>query len=182
MVPKVLCILADGVEEIEVVAPVDILRRAGVEVVMVSPDAREQGEVVGKTGIRIGVDAALSEVGFLEFDALLVPGGPAISALREKGEIASLARTFQQNGKVVAGICAAPLLLKDAGLLDGRRHTAHYTTYNELGDAERGQRVIVDGSLVTSRGAGTAVEFGLALAALLAGEDVAREVADSIMA
>ncbi len=182
MASKVLCILSDGVEEIEVVAPVDILRRAGAEVLMVSPGAGEQGEVVGKTGIRIGIDAALSEITPQEFDALLLPGGPAVSVLREEGEITSLVRTFQEEGKVVAGICAAPLLLKDAGLLEGRRHTAHYTTYNELGDAERGQRVIVDGSLVTSRGAGTAVEFGLALAALLEGEEVAREVADSIMA
>ncbi|MDP7496536.1 MAG: DJ-1/PfpI family protein, partial [Roseibacillus sp.] len=79
MAAKVLCILTDGVEEIELVTPVDILRRAGAEVVMATPGAR--GEVVGKMGIRIGADALLSGMDPSAFDALLLPGGPAVAAL-----------------------------------------------------------------------------------------------------
>lgn len=177
---RVLCIVADGVEETELVAPVDILRRAGAEVVMATPNVTLQ--VTGKHGIRIEADSLLNEVEGDSFDALLLPGGPAVLSLRKEGRVAGLAKSFGAHGKVVAAICAAPLLLRDAGLLDGRRHTAHFTTYGELTRAEAGERVIVDGNVITSRGAGTAVEFGLAVASHLVGEGVAQEVADAIMA
>ena len=180
MAAKVLCILVDGVEEIELVTPVDILRRAGAEVVMATSGAGR--EVVGKMGIRIRADAFLSGIDPSAFDALLLPGGPAVAVLRKEEGMVSLVRSFGDAGKVVAGICAAPLLLHDAGLLEGRRHTAHFTTHKELMAAEGEERVIVDGSLVTSRGAGTAVEFGLALAALLEGKEAVKEVAEAIMA
>jgi len=180
MTSKVLCILADGIEETELIAPVDILRRVGVEVVMTTPDG--SGEVRGKMGVRIGADAGLSQLNLNDFDALLLPGGPAVMELREKGEMTSLARAFGDAGKVVAAICAAPLLLQDAGLLEGKRYTSHFSTHGELKTAEPDERVIVDGKIVTSRGAGTAIEFGLALASLLAGDSVARRVALDIMA
>lgn len=177
---RVLCVLEDGVEETELVAPVDVLRRAGLKVVMASASGAAQ--VTGKNGIVIGADAKLAELSAGDFDALLLPGGPAVMALRESGEAARLARAFGEAGKPVAAICAAPLLLHDAGLLDGRRHTAHFSTYGELTRAEEDERVVIDGNVITSRGAGTAVEFGLALAAQLAGEDASRMVAEAIMA
>ena len=180
MAGKVLCILTDGIEETELVAPVDILRRAGVEVVMAT--ANESAAVTGKMGIRVGGDAKLSEVDVNAFDVLLLPGGPAVSELREAGEIASLARSFSDAGKVIGAICAAPLLLHDAGLLEGKRHTSHFSTHEELTSAEPGERVIVDGLIVTSRGAGTSVDFGLALASLVAGRQVAMQVSADIMA
>lgn len=180
MVSKVLCVLADGLEEIELIAPVDILRRAGVEVVMATPSGSV--EVRGKMGVRIGADAGLSGLDTDNFDALLLPGGPAVMELRESGEITSLARSFWNARKVIAAICGAPLLLHDAGLLAGKRHTGHFSTRGELRGVETDERVIVDGQIVTSRGAGTAIEFGLALASLLAGEEVAARVAADIMA
>jgi 4-methyl-5(b-hydroxyethyl)-thiazole monophosphate biosynthesis len=144
--------------------------------------ASAERTVTGKHGIVIGADALLAEVASDSFDALLLPGGPAVRALREAGAVAQVAKEFGMAGKLVAAICAAPLLLKDAGLLEGRRHTAHFTTFGELPRAEGDQRVVVDGTLITSRGAGTAVEFGLAVAAYLVGDEAAREVAAAIMA
>ena len=176
---RVLCLLADGVEETELVAPVDILRRAGIEVVMAS--VAEQRVVRGKHGIEIGAEVSLADLETESFDALLLPGGPAVMTLRESGETARLAKEFGDAGKLVAAICAAPLLLHDAGLLEGKRHTAHSGTYQELTRAEADQPVVVDGQVITSRGAGTAVEFGLAVAAHLAGQEKAREVAEAIM-
>lgn len=180
MAQRVLCIVADGVEETELVAPVDMLRRAEVEVVLASPSGASF--VTGKNGIQLGAEVALAEIAPASFDALLLPGGPAVMDLRAGGAIATLAAEFARNEKLIAAICAAPLLLQDAGLLDGRRYTAHSSTYTELTRALADERVVVDGQLITSRGAGTAVEFGLAIVEVLEGADVARGVAEAIMA
>lgn len=179
MSKRVLCIVADGVEETELIAPVDFLRRAGVEVLMASTD--EFYEVTGKHGIQVCADARLMDLDVDSFDALLLPGGPAVIELRKTGEIAKLARHFAEAGKVVGAICAAPLLLQDAGLLKDCEHTAHFTTYEELTAADAEQAVVVDGLMVTSRGAGTSIAFGLALVAKLVDQKTADEIAKAIM-
>lgn len=177
---RVLCLLADGVEETELVAPVDVLRRAGAEVVLASMTG--QREITGKHDMVLVADSLIEDVDPAGFDLLFLPGGPAVMWLREDGRAAKLAAGYAAAGKPVAAICAAPLLLKDAGLLEGRRHTAHFSVYGELDQAEADERVLVDAGVTTSRGAGTAVDFGLVLAAQLTGDKSAREVAESIMA
>ena len=180
MKKRVLCLLADGVEELELVAPVDVLRRAGAEVVLAA--LGERLEVVGRNGIKISADAALADVETDSFDLLLVPGGAAVAALRKDGRPAQLARQFSDAGKAVAAICAGPLVLEDAGLLEGKRFTAHFSAANELPGAQTGERVIEDGLIITSRGAGTALDFGLALVDHLFGEAKEEEIARAIMA
>ncbi len=175
---RVLCLLENGFEEIEAIAPVDLLRRAGIEVVMAGVSARE---VTGKCGVRVTADALLEEVSGDDFDALFFPGGPAVMLLRNNAEIIALIRAFHGAGKSIAAICAAPLLLKDAGILAGERITAHFSTTGELPEITGG-RVEREANLLTSRGAGTAIEFGLAFVAMLAGEDAAAEVSRAIMA
>ena len=180
MTRRVLCLLMDGFEEIEVITPVDVLRRAGTEVVMAA--LGDGIQVTGRSGIKLQADALLSSLDTSTFDLLLIPGGPAVKALRADGRAAALAQSFDGAGKFVAAICAAPLVLHDAGLLAGRRHTAHDSTYDELAFAEPDEEVVMDGRLITSRGAGTALPFGLALVALLHGKDEADKVALAIMA
>jgi 4-methyl-5(b-hydroxyethyl)-thiazole monophosphate biosynthesis len=180
MSPRVLCLLMDGFEEIETVTPVDVLRRAGAEVVMAAMG--EGLQIVGRCGIVIQADALLIDVETRSFDMLIIPGGPAVKALRQDGRAGELARSFYEAGQWVAAICAGPLLLHDAGVLAGHRYTAHDSTYDELPFAEAEEAVVVDGRLITSRGAGTALQFGLALAALLCGKEVADRVALAIMA
>ncbi len=175
---RVLCILENGFEEIEAIAPVDLLRRAGVEVVMAGVSAME---VTGKCGIRVSADVLLESVSGDDFDALFLPGGPAVMELRKNAEVIGLIRAFHGGGKPIAAICAAPLLLKDAGVLTGERITAHFSTAGEL-TGITGDRVELDGNLLTSRGAGTAIEFGIAFVALLVGEEAAVEVSAAIMA
>jgi protein deglycase len=116
-----------------------------------------------------------------EFDLLLIPGGPGVEELRRDGRAAVLARDFHQAGKPVAAICAAPLVLQDAGLLEGRRFTCYLSVREELPAAVE-ERVVVDGGIITSRGAGTALDFGLALVEVLEGGDAARGIAESVMA
>jgi len=180
MSKRVLCLLVPGFEEIEAIAPVDLLRRAGAEVTLASVTGARQ--VTGRCRITIQTDATLDEVAAQEFDLLLIPGGPGVKTLRSDGRPAHLAKAYVQTGKPVGAICAAPTVLADAGLLAGKRFTAHFSVHAELPGALAGERVVEDGNLITSRGAGTAVDFGLALVRRLFGEAAARDVAQAIMA
>ena len=181
MKKRVLCLLADGVEELELVAPVDVLRRAGAEVVLAV--LGDNFTVTGRNGLVLHGEARLDDgLDAADFDLLLIPGGPAVAALRQDGRPATLARDFVAAGKPVAAICAGPLVLHDAGLLAGKRFTAHSSVADELPGAQTGERVLEDGLLVTSRWAGTALEFGLALVDRLFGEAKEEEIARAIMA
>ena len=174
---RVLCVLENGFEEIEAIAPVDLLRRAGVEVVMAGVSAKR---VTGKSGIRVEANARLDEIATGDFDMLFLPGGPAVKDLRGNARIVGLILEFHGAGKHIAAICAAPLLLHDAGILAGKRFTAHFSTTPELPE-NCGERVVTDENLITSRGAGTALEFGLEMLAVLVGETARDEVAAAIM-
>jgi 4-methyl-5(b-hydroxyethyl)-thiazole monophosphate biosynthesis len=178
MKKRVLCLLIDGFEEIELVTPVDVLRRAGVEVVIA---ALHEKIATGRGGIRLEADAALADVDPPSFDLLFIPGGPGVWDLRSDGRAAVLAKDFATAGKPVAAICAAPLVLMDAGLLVGKRFTAYHSVREELGGG-LDERVVVDGNIITSRGAGTALDFALTLVSLLGGQEAAVQVADEIMA
>lgn len=171
---RVLLLLMDGFEEMEALVPVDVLRRAGVEVVMSSMG--ESKQVTGRCGVVVTADAMLVEQMEEGFDLLVIPGGPAVKAMRVDGRAAALAVAFLEEGKVVGAICAAPLVLADAGLLNGRRFTAHPSVWGDLPGVMGEERVVEDGCLVTSRGAGTALDFGLALVGRLCGEEMVEEV------
>jgi 4-methyl-5(b-hydroxyethyl)-thiazole monophosphate biosynthesis len=176
---RVLCLLAAGFEEIETIAPVDLLRRAGAEVHIASLSG--DALVTGRSGVTVQADLALADADTSSYDLLLLPGGPGAKTMRQDGRARDLARAFAAAGKPVAAICAAPTVLFDAGLLEDKRYTAHFSVWNELREALGHERVVQDGLLVTSRGAGTAVEFGLALVSRLFGIDAADQIARSIM-
>lgn len=177
---RVLCLLAPGFEEIETVAPIDLLRRAGAEVVVASLFGEPW--VTGRSEIAMKADVALSEVETGEFDLLVIPGGPGVAGMRADGRAAQLAREFFEKGKIVAAICAGPAVLADAGLLEGKRFTAHFSLHDEMPGALGGERVVTDGRIITSRGAGTALELGLVLVAELFGPEKKMEIARAIMA
>lgn len=180
MKKRVLCLLFPGFEEIEAIAPVDLLRRAGVEVVVASLTGEKL--VTGRCNVTVQADAALADVAEQDFDLLLIPGGPGIKAVRADGRAAKLAQAYTQAGKPVAAICAAPTVLLDAGLLAGKRFTSHAGVLAELPASQVWERVVEDGHLITSRGAATSVEFGLALVRRLCGDTAVAEVAKGIMA
>lgn len=178
--PSVLCVLPDGFEEIETITPVDLLRRAGAEVVLAS--LSQDRRVTGRCRIAVVADAALEDVSSRDFDLLLIPGGPGVKVLREDGRTAALVRGQIARGRPVAAICAAPLVLADADVLRDRRVTAHFSVHAELPAASSAERVVEDGLVITSRGAGTALDFGLALVRRLFGDEKAAEVSRAIMA
>ena len=160
------------------VTPVDLLRRAGIEVVIAAVHGKW---ATGRGGIRVEADVALPDIDPAAFDMLFIPGGPGVWELRRDGRAATLAKDFHAASKPVAAICAAPLVLMDAGLLVGRRFTAYHSVREELGGG-LDDRVVTDGNIITSRGAGTALDFALALVARLAGQEAADHVAAEIMA
>jgi 4-methyl-5(b-hydroxyethyl)-thiazole monophosphate biosynthesis len=178
MPQRVLCLLADGFEEIETVTPVDLLRRIGVEVVLAG---LHELSVTGRCGIRLLADVLLDDICSDDFDLLLIPGGPGVGELRNDGRAAKLARHFHSAGKTIAAICAGPLILLDAGLLDGKKITAHFSTHRDLPSVSS-ERVVVDGGLITSRGAGTALDFGLVIVEHLAGKSALDDLVSTIMA
>ncbi|MDB6169316.1 MAG: hypothetical protein JWM88_2180 [Verrucomicrobia bacterium] len=179
--PTVLAILAEGFEEIEAVAPIDLLRRAGAEVTVAA--LGEGIHVTGRTGLTLHATTTLAAVDALPgqaYDCLFLPGGPGVKHLRADPRVR--ARVLAQNTSRgwIAALCAAPAVLHDAGLLQGRRYTAHFSVANELPNILSNERVVEDGNLLTSRGAGTAVEFGLFLVTKLFSAEKSREIAQSI--
>jgi len=175
----VLAPLAPGFEELELVAPVDLLRRAGVEVTLATVDGNFL--VVGRNGMILRAERTLDEVGELAFDGLLLAGGPAVPELRKDPRILALVRRHHAAGALIGAICAAPLLLKDAGILPDA-HTCHDSCLGELPAARLDRRVVAAGRLITSRGAGTAVDFGLAMIEALLGDDAAGKVRREVLA
>lgn len=173
-----LVVLGEGFEEVEALAPVDMLRRAGVACTTASCEPSLL--VKGRNGIRVEADTLLDEVKGRTFDCLVVPGGPGTAALRKNASLLEIVRAHHVKDKLVGAICAAPTVLLDAGVLPGPRHTGHVSILADLPEIDQQQAVIVDGKVVTSRGAGTAIEFALALVAALVGQEDADQVADSI--
>ena len=177
MQKRILCLLVDGFEEIELATPVDVLRRAGAEVVVAGLHGMT---AVGKCGMQVHADQLLATLDPAGFDLLLIPGGPGVGELRSDGRAAKLAQEFSSRGLWVAAICAAPLVLLDAGILAGKQFTAYHSVRPELGGCPEA-RVVVDGKLITSRGPGTAMDFSLAIVSELFGAATATAVAEEMM-
>lgn len=171
-------ILADGVEEVEAVAPVDLLRRAGVEVTLAA--AQDDWAIAGRNGMELRAEKPLAACSGDGYDAIVIPGGPGHKALRANARVVNLVRDQVGAGKLVGAICAGPLVLLDAGVLAGRRYTAHPSTRAELPEAETDSPVVRDGLVITSQGAGTAVAFGLALVEAICGEEASASVRKAI--
>lgn len=174
----VLCLIFPGFEELEAVAPIDVLRRAGVTVTVASlgPDRT----VTGRNGIVLTADTTFGEAFSHIFDLVLLPGGPGVRTLRADPRVPRLLRDQVDSGRPVAAICAAPTALADAGLLEGRRFTAHPSVDEALPGRIAGEEVVEDGPIITSQGAGTALAFGIALVARLVSPEVAADVRKSI--
>lgn len=176
--PTVLAILAEGFEEVEAIAPIDLLRRAGAEVTVAA--LGDNIHVTGRSGITMHADTPLSSVEHKLFDCVFLPGGPGVKQLRADRRVSALLIRHQSATRWIAAICAAPTVLNDAGMLKGRRYTAHFSVANELPAILSGERVVADGPILTSRGAGTATDFGLFLIEKLFTRERSAEIGRSI--
>jgi 4-methyl-5(b-hydroxyethyl)-thiazole monophosphate biosynthesis len=175
--PTVLLLLSDGFEEMEAIAPLDLLRRAGAEVTVA---ALSDLQVTGRNGLKVTAEVPLAEVAETSFDAVIVPGGPGHTSLRQNPLVIDLLKRHAADGKLLGAICAAPTVLAEAGLLPAEgSFTGHQSIAGELGELQPDAVVEAD-NVITSRGAGTATRFGLALVRRLCGKAVADHVAESI--
>lgn len=164
-------LFAEGFEEIEALAPVDILRRAGLEVVMCGVGGKE---ITGSHGIKVTMNMELSELDFEAAECVVLPGGlPGTTNLEASENVQNLIGYCAENGRLIGAICAAPSVLAHKGLLNGKIATAYPDFQPELtdGGASLGGYVCRDGNIITARGMGVANEFALALvSALISGE------------
>jgi len=178
--PNVCVLLAEGFEEIEAVTIVDVLRRAEVDVVTLGVTGRH---VLGAHGLKLEADKTLQDVADDSWDMVVLPGGmPGSENLRDHPGVQGLVKRQNERGGKLAAICAAPIALASAGVIEGRRATSYPGFGGELSGAEyREERVVVDANVFTSRGPGTAMEFALRLAEDLKGRETARALADSML-
>lgn len=175
--PRVLVPLAPGFEELEAVTVVDLLRRAGVEVVTAG---LADGPVRASRGVVVVPDTTLDRIADDDFDMIVLPGGlPGADHLNADPRIHRILRRTAAAGGYTAAICAAPKVLAGAGLLDGRKATGYPGVLDRLNlpRTELLQRAVVtDGRIVTSRGPGTAMDFALELIERLLGKTKRDEV------
>ena len=176
--PTVLVPLAEGFEEIEAFAPVDLLRRADLEVTTAA--LAEGIHVTGRSGLTAHADTPLAAALGRDYDMVFLPGGAGVKHLRADPRVRDLVLRQHAAGRWLAAICAAPTVLHDCGLLAGRRYTAHFSVASELPAILADEKVVTDGKITTSRGAGTAVDFGLHLIALLTSPEKSAEVSKAI--
>ena len=182
MSKKVLVPIADGTEEIEAVCIIDVLRRAGDSVTVASVG---ELQVTASRGTKLVADKLIHECLEETYDLIALPGGiPGAEHLRDSGELAGMLKKQREEDRSYAAVCAAPaVVLQHHGLLTGLRATCHPAFVDELENKEALEsRVVVDGNCITSRGAGTALEFALKLVEILHGREKAEEVAAPMLA
>lgn len=178
---KVYIFLADGFEEIEALTVVDLLRRAEIDINMVSITGNLQVE--GAHSIKVLADILFEDLEFDYADLLVLPGGmPGTNRLMEHEGLDKLLRKFHKENKDIAAICAAPSVLGNKGILAGKRATSYPGFEDKLiNSTVVNQDVVEDGNIVTSKGLGTAIDFSLAIIKRLTDENTAHEIADSII-
>ncbi len=173
----VLVPLAQGCEELEAVTVIDLLRRAGLEVVSAG---LAPGPVVASRGVRLLPDTTLDEALERPYDMVVLPGGAGGAArLEADARIGTLLRRMAEAGRYTAAICAAPRVLAAAGLLCGKAATGYPGILQGLGHADvtvRDADLVCDGTVITSRSPGTAMDFALCLIEVLAGRAKRDEV------
>jgi len=179
---QILFLMADGFEETEFVTPFDYLQRAGFQVAMAS--ISDSYQLTGAHGLPITVDVLLKDVNLDDFDGICLPGGGlGVKNLAASADVEKVVCEFDQKGKYIFAICAAPLVLSKAGILVNRTVTCFPGCEGDLNCKQfLEDRVVVDGKLVTSRGAGTAEEFAFECIAQMGGRELSEKIRKQVVA
>ena len=177
----VYMLLGTGFEETEAIAPLDLLRRAGIEVQTVGINGKV---VYGSHKIGIEADITLSEVDLTKLDMVILPGGlGGVASIRASREAMDIIRFAQENGKYTAAICAGPTVLADLHITDGKNATCYPGCEEGMGNAVMAENAasVIDGLVVTGTSAGCAIPFGLSLIEVLKGKEEANRIAAQIV-
>lgn len=173
--------LADGFEEVEALTPIDVLRRAGLQVVTVS--VMESQLVMGAHGVPVMADALFADIDPTGADMLLLPGGmPGAANLDAHPGLSELILAYAAQDKPLAAICAAPLVYGNRGLLSGKKATCYPGFENYLQGAEyTGALVEQDGTFITAKGPGAAMDFAFAIVEQFCGPEKVQELKQGMM-
>lgn len=180
MLKKVALFLVEGFEEIEAISPIDLLKRAGINVDTVS--ITKDNKVLSARGIAIFTDKVIDELNFEEYDMIVLPGGPGTKNYFNSEILLNKIKEFSKNKKIGA-ICAAPTVLAKLGLLENIKATCFPACEEELvkyGALLEKVNVITDGNITTSKSAGTAIDFSLELIKVLIDRETAQKISESI--
>ena len=173
---RALVAVCNGSEEIETITPVDILRRAGAEVVLAA--SGNSLMVTLSRGVKIEADRLVNDVDIENWDIVVIPGGPGASILRDDQQVTNILKYQKEANKWIASICASPVVvLKHHGILDGVKATCYPLLAEQLPGRSQ-DRVVVDGKIITSQGPGTSLEFALQIVKSVFGEEIERDVAN----
>ena len=180
---SVAVLLATGFEEIEALAVVDALYRAGIRADLISIE--NERHVASSHGIKVVADLMLDDADLASYTVVFLPGGmPGTLGLKANERVREELTRRASSGEKTAAICAAPSILAELGVLEGRRATANPGFMDALsagGAQAQSECVVVDGNIVTSRGAGTALELGFELVRQLLGDEAAQSVRESVV-
>ena len=184
--PKVLVPLADGFEEIEAVTIIDVLRRGEIEVIVADLGAPgDARSAKGAHGIEFNTAASLDDVNIDDFAAVILAGGiPGATTLRDDERVIAALKYMHAHDRWTAAVCAAPIALAQAGLLEGQRATCYPAFHDHLSGATvvEDERVVISGRVMTSVGPGTSLDFALCLVAVLKSPETAEELAAGMIA
>ena len=177
---KVAVFIADGSEEVEAITPVDLLRRAKAEVDIVS--IMPSLEIEASRGLKIKADKLIGDI---DYDFLILPGGvKGTNNLNACELLKENVVKFNEQGKGIGAICAAPIVFAGQGILNGKDATSNPGVWDELrkngANVIEDSKVIVNGNVITSQAMGTSVDFGLAVVAYLFGEEAREELRKNI--
>ncbi len=181
MSKKMAVFLAEGFEEGEAIVPIDIARRAGVEVTMVS--VGDEIYVKGSHGIEVRADELIASVDPKEYDMLMLPGGmPGTANLEASDTVKEALLKANEDGRYIAAICAAPRFLGKLGILDGKKATVYPGNEEHLKNAEYDGRAkaVTDGNVITARGMGCALEYGREIVTALVDASQAKEALEAV--
>jgi 4-methyl-5(b-hydroxyethyl)-thiazole monophosphate biosynthesis len=178
--PRVTVILADGFEEVEAMAIIDILRRAGIDTVVAGLHG---GYITSARMVKVIPDTVIDTVKADDFDMIVLPGGqPGSDNLNADPRVKELIINFSRKGKLTGAICAAPIVLASAGVLQGKHATSFPSYRDSLGGALYEEKsVVTDGNVLTSRGPGTALSFGLAIVERLVSKEKAQMIKEAML-
>lgn len=177
----VYMLLGTGFEETEAIAPLDLLRRAGVEVLTVGLNGKV---IYGSHNIGVEADIDISELDLTDLEMIVLPGGlGGVASIRASKEAMEAIRFAYENGKYTAAICAGPTVLADLGIVDGKNATCYPGCENGMGQAIMAENAasVIDGKLITGTSAGCAIPFGLSLIEVLKGKEEAERIAKQIV-